>query len=115
MVTREDVQLKDAELTQEEIDNFPIIPYPDKLVVKEHKAEKIGSIYIPDTAQEGEAATFEGYVIAVGTQIDFCKVGEHVYYARYSGAYIPRLGDKEQKVYRVMLEEDLLGRIKEDR
>ena len=112
---RTEVRLKDAELTQEEIDNFPIIPYGEKLVVKEHKAEKIGHIYVPDTAQEGDASTFEGHVIAVGHQVGFVQVGDHVYYARYSGAYIPRLGDNEQKVYRMMNEEDLLGRVKEDR
>ncbi len=110
---REDVVLKNAKLTDQEIKEFPIIPYGDKLVVKEHKAEKIGSIYVPDTAQEGEAATFEGHVIAVGEHVTFCVVGEHVYYARYSGAYIPRLGDKEQKVYRLMPEDDLLGKVKE--
>ena len=114
MSTKSNLVLKNAGVTQEEIDKFPIIPLYTNLVVKEHKAEMVGLIHVPESSQESEAATFEGHVIAVGAEVRACKVGDHVYFARYSGAYIPRLGDLEQKKFRLMPEEDLLGLVKED-
>ena len=108
-----DIVLENAEVTQEEIDNFPVVPYGVKLCVKEHKVKQIGSIIVPDTAQNSDMKTNEGTVIAVGEHVDFCKVGDHVYYSIYSGSWMPRVGDTDQKVYRIMNEEDLLGKVKE--
>ncbi len=97
------------ELTAEEIAEFDLIPYNDRIVVKELKVDKVGLLYMPGTAEE-EMRTNEGFVIATGSGATFVAIGDRVYYGRYSGVWIPRMGT--QKVYRLMNEEDLLGRVK---
>ena len=96
-------------LTAEEIAEFDLVPYDDRIVVKELKVEQVGLIHMPDSADK-EMRTNEGFVIAVGTNVSFVAVGDRVYYGMYSGTWIPRMGTKE--VYRLMNETDLLGRVK---
>ena len=86
---------------------FTLEPYPSRIFILEMKMpEKVGSIYIPKVEKNvQEFYVTEGIVVGTGKDIDFCKVGDHVFYAKYSGA-ICRWNDFE---YRVMNEEDLLG------
>lgn len=67
-----------------------IQPLEDRVLVKqlENEEEKIGNIYIPDTAKEKPQI---GVVIAVGTDeglIKILKKDDKVYYAKYSGTEI---------------------------
>lgn len=81
--------------------------------VKKEEVEKIGSIYVPEVIQdrrrrelEGELAT-EGEVVAVGNEVDIVKVGDKVYWGKYSGSRFTRNG----KEYIIMTQEDLLALI----
>lgn len=89
------------------IEKFNLVPFFGRIYVVEKKmAEKIGSLYIPENQKE--IVVTEGYVIAIGEDVNFCSVGDLVFYARYSGAKC----EWEGQEYRVMNEEDLLGRRK---
>lgn len=90
-------------------------PLGDRVVVKPSKEElKVGSIIIPETAQE---KPLEGEVIAVGpgrslengkvVSLDI-KVGEKVLYAKYSGSEV-KIGDEEY----LLLKEDEILAVKE--
>ena len=81
--------------------------------VKKEEVEKIGSIYVPEVIQdrrrrelEGELAT-EGEVIAIGNEVDIVKVGDKVYWGKYSGSRFIRNGEE----YVIMTQEDLLALI----
>jgi co-chaperonin GroES (HSP10) len=90
-----------------EIAEFPLTPYPGRLYVKEDEVLKFGRIHIPETSRkEGEMQTNMGFVVAVAADVTFVKTGDRILYARFSGAWV--LGQK----YRVMNEEDILGRFK---
>ena len=91
----------------QEISNFPLVPYPERVYVIEEEAVKVGSLYVPKSARkDGEMQTNTGYVVAIGEGVDFCSPGDRVFYGRYSGAYVMDMK------YRVMNEKDLLGRYK---
>jgi len=73
-----------------------IQPLGDRVVLKELEAteEKIGSIYVPDTAKEKPQ---QGEVVAVGDDEDLLKklkVGDKVIYAKYSGTEVKFGADK---------------------
>ena len=89
-----------------------IRPLGDKVLVKpsEEAAEKIGSIYVPDSAKEKPQ---EAEVIAVGTgkwendkkvPLDV-KVGDKILYGKYSGTEI-KIDNEE---YLILKESDILG------
>lgn len=89
-----------------------IKPLGDRVLVKplEQEEEKIGSIYIPDSAKEKPQ---EGTVEAVGTgrregdktiPLDV-KVGDRVLYGKYSGTEIKRGGQD----YLIVRESDILA------
>jgi len=96
-----------------------IIPYGDRVVVKQIKQEEVraSGIVIPDTAKERPQL---GEVLAVGPgRLDEngkrvpieVKVGERVLFAKYSGQEVPRgilPGDEE---YLVLKESDILARL----
>jgi co-chaperonin GroES (HSP10) len=90
------------------IKTFDLIPYTGRVfIIEDVLPEKVGSIYIPrDVVKEVVVTT--GTVIAVGDDVSFCEKGDKVFYARYSGAKCT-WKDRE---YRVMNEEDLLGKEK---
>jgi chaperonin GroES len=89
-----------------------IKPLADRVVVepKVEAEEKIGSIYVPDTAKEKPQ---EGKVVAVGSgryedgkQIPLeVKVGDVVLYGKYSGTEVKQGG----KDYLIIRESDILG------
>ena len=88
------------------IESFPIIPYGQRLYAVEKEVEQSGLIIVPDTAKDKEMQTNEGWVVAVGPEVEFCQPGDEIVYARYSGAWIVVGGQK----FRVMNEEDILGK-----
>lgn len=89
-----------------------IKPLADRVVVepKQEAEEKIGSLYVPDTAKEKPQ---EGTVVAVGSgkyedgkQVPLeVKVGDKVLYGKYSGTEIKQGG----KEYLIIRESDILG------
>lgn len=90
-----------------EIADFPLVPYGEKVYVKEDEILKYGSLFVPESSRkEGEMQTNMGTVLAIGDGVTFVKPGDRVFYGRYSGAWV-----LDQK-YRVMNEEDILGRFK---
>lgn len=88
--------------------NFTLTPYPSRVFVYEMEMpEKVGSIYLPSVDQNmKEFIVTEGIVVGIGEDITFCSVGDHIYYAKYSGTKCIWNGHE----YRVMNEADLLGK-----
>jgi chaperonin GroES len=96
-----------------------IVPYGDRVVVKQVKQEEVraSGIVIPDTAKERPQL---GEVVAVGPgRLDDAgkripievKAGDRVLFAKYSGQEVPRgilPGDEE---YLVLKESDILARV----
>jgi chaperonin GroES len=88
-------------------------PLHDRVVIRriEEQEQKVGSLYIPDTAkekpQEGEViAVGDGRVLEDGTRqpLDL-KVGDRVLFGKYSGTEV-KLEDEELLIMR---ESDVLG------
>lgn len=92
------------------IEEFPVKPYGSRLYAVEKEVEQVGLIIVAPTTRDKEMQTNEGWVIAIGDDVTFCHPGDDIYYARYSGAWCV-VG--EQK-FRVMNEEDILGKKKEE-
>ena len=90
-----------------------IRPLYDRIVVKriETQEQKIGGLYIPDSAKEKPQ---EGEVVAVGKgkrledgkviPLDV-QVGDRILFGKYSGSEV-KIDDEE---YLIMKEEDVLG------
>lgn len=89
------------------------IPCYDRLLVRQVLAEEItaGGIYVPISVQD---PPLEGYIVAKGkgrmlpdgniVPIDL-KVGERVYFGKYSGAEI----QIDAEVFKLLKEDDVLG------
>ena len=88
-------------------------PLGDRVLAKplEAKAEKIGSIYVPDTAKEKPQ---EAEVVAVGSgkwegdkkvPLDV-KAGDKILYGKYSGTEITIEGEE----YLIIRESDILAK-----
>ncbi len=90
-----------------------IKPLADRVLIEaaDEKEEKVGSIYIPDTAKEKPN---EGVVVEVGSgkitddgkliELQVCK-GQKVLYGKYSGTEIKSDG----KEYLIVRESDILA------
>lgn len=83
-----------------------IQPLFSRIIAMRKEVEKVGSIFVPETATSMKAT--EGEVMAIGNEVDSVKVGDKIYWGKYSGAEIERGGVK----YIVMNEEDVLGIIR---
>jgi len=84
-------------------------PLGDRILVEALPAEdKVGGIYIPDTAQEKPQ---KGKVVAVGPGNKenpvTLKVGEQILYGKYSGTEIKYEGSE----YLIMRESDVLAKM----
>ena len=84
-------------------------PLGDRILVKSLPAEeKVGGIYIPDTAQEKPQ---KGKVVAIGPGNKenpiTLKVGEEILYGKYSGTEIKYEGNE----YLIMRESDVLAKM----
>ena len=89
-------------------------PLGDRVVIKmlEQEAEKVGSMYVPDTAKEKPVV---GEVVAVGpgkrddgkiTPTEL-KVGDKVLYGKYSGTEVTLDGQE----YLIMRESDIFAKV----
>lgn len=83
-----------------------IEPLFSRIIAMRKEVEKVGSIFVPETATSMKAT--EGIVMAIGNEVDSVKVGDKIFWGRYSGAEIERNGIK----YIIMNNEDVLGIIK---
>ncbi len=88
-----------------------IQPIDDRVLVKqvEEEEEKVGSIYIPDTAKERPQM---GEIIAIGTDEDIkelFKIGDKVVYAKYGGTEIKYKGEE----YIILQRSDILAKVTE--
>lgn len=86
-----------------------IAPLEDRVLVQqlETEEEKIGNIYIPDTAKERPQI---GTVLAVGTDEKLQKIlkkGDKIFYAKYGGTEIKYDG----KDYIILKKDDILAKI----
>jgi len=89
-----------------------IKPLADRVVISplDNAEEKVGSIYIPDTAKEKPQ---EGEIVAVGPGrtedgkliAPSVKVGDKVLYGKYAGTEIK----KDGKEYLIVRESDILA------
>jgi chaperonin GroES len=94
-------------------ESMNIKPLADRVVVKplENQQEKVGSIYIPDTAkekpQQGEVvAVGPGKISENGQKVAMeVKVGQKVLYGKYSGTEVTVDGDD----YLIMRESDIFA------
>lgn len=89
--------------------DIKITPLDDRVIVKqiEKEDEKIGSIYIPDSAKERPQI---GTVLAVGTNEDLKKIvkkNDKVVYAKYSGTEIKLSGEE----YIILQRSDILAKM----
>ncbi len=77
-----------------------IRPLKNKVLLKpeEVKEQKIGKLFIPDSAQEKKTI---GDIIAVGPEVEGIKVNDQVLYSKYSGTEVELDGEKL-----IILEED---------
>ena len=81
-----------------------IKPLKNKVLLKpeEVKEQKIGNLYIPDTAQEKKTI---GKVIAVGPEVEDIKKDDEVLYSKYAGTEIELDGEK----YIILEQEDIIA------
>ncbi len=89
--------------------DIKVTPLDDRILVKqlEDEDEKVGSIYIPDSAKEKPQI---GTVLAVGTDEELKKLlkkGDKVIYAKFGGTEIKLKGDE----YIILKREDVLAKI----
>jgi chaperonin GroES len=88
-------------------------PLHDRVVIRriEEQEQKVGNLYIPDTAkekpQEGEViAVGDGRILEDGKRVPLdLQVGDRVLFGKYSGTEV-KLGDEE---FLIMRESDVLG------
>lgn len=87
-------------------------PLGYRVMIRPKDLEQVteGGIVIPDSAHKrGKAATQEGVVVALGSQAysevkePWCKVGDHVLYAKYGGT---RIKDPATEAEYVMINDD---------
>ena len=89
--------------------DIKVTPLDDRVLVKqsEEEEEKVGSIYIPDSAKEKPQI---GTVLAVGTDEELKKLlkkGDKVVYAKFSGTEIKLKGEE----YIILERKDVLAKI----
>jgi chaperonin GroES len=79
-------------------------PLKDRVFVSySDEVEKTaGGIYVPDTAKEKPQ---KGKVEAVGSEVKDVKVGDTIFFDRYSGSKV----NMDNKEYLIIKEEDILG------
>ena len=106
MDMRDDLIIKPINI-EVEIKSFDMQALFSRVVVVEKQAIKFGRLIVPDGSKEMQ--TNEGIVISVGGEVTDIKVGDTIYYGRYSGVLFERKG----RSYRVMNEEDILMKAKE--
>lgn len=91
----------------EEIKSLGFIPAAGRILVKQKKIKKLGSIIIPHHLRKNSTIElFQGFIVATHKNNELgYKVGDEVHYGQYAGATIPFNG----KDYQLMNEGDVLG------
>lgn len=79
-------------------------PMGDRLIAKQFEDDKVGSIYIPDSAKQ---TSLRATVVAAGPQCDFVKVGDTILFGRFAKFDIPLRGE-EWRSHFIMNEADVL-------
>ncbi len=79
-------------------------PLKDRVFVSysEETEKTSGGIYVPDTAKEKPQ---KGKMEAVGSEVKEVKVGDEVFFDRYSGSKV----NMDNVEYLIIKEEDILG------
>lgn len=86
--------------------------FQDRVVVKV-EGIKTTLIIIPVNSREGREGLV-GEVIEIGPDCTKVKLGDKVFYARYSGFFMPFPRDEKYKECKLMSEEDILAIITEE-
>jgi co-chaperonin GroES (HSP10) len=100
-----------------------IVPCGHKVLVKADKVdEKIGGLYLPEqTKEKRQNEQILGTVVSIGVNcwkafddgIPWCKVGDHVYYARNGGW---KITDPETKESFILLnDEDIAATLEKEK
>lgn len=84
-------------------------PMGSRLIAKQFDDDKVGSIYVPETAQK---ASLRATVVATGPDCEFVTNGDIIIFGRYAKFDIPLRGE-EWRDHFVMNEDDILCKIKE--
>nr|ASN63770.1 co-chaperonin GroES [uncultured virus] len=86
---------------------FTLVPLNKRVAVEPFAPETVsaGGVIIPDKAQE--KVGMDGQVAAVAADCETVKVGDHVLHNKYDGVEVVVDGVR----YRMISEEDLLGKI----
>ena len=84
-------------------------PYGRRLIAKQFEDDKIGSIYIPETAKK---ASLRATVVWIGEDCTWVNPGDTILFGRYAKFDIPLKGD-EWRDYFIMNEDDILARTTE--
>lgn len=92
-------------------------PFEDRVLIDPDQVEKIGNIYVPSTSKEANLRS--GSVVAVGPGIwqngvfidMFIKVGDRIHFGHFSGIEIELEQDGQKKKFRVMKQNEVLGKI----
>jgi len=85
-------------------------PLGERIIVRQIKTEKIGSIIVPDSSQK---KSLEGIVLAVGPDADWVKAGDVVLFGRHAGFDLPSELDGYENC-KLMNNEDILARIQRE-
>ena len=84
-------------------------PLRSRLVAKQFDDDRVGSIYIPESAKR---VSLRATVIAIGPECVNVSVGDTILFGRYAKFDVPLRGE-EWKDHFIMNEDDILCKIKE--
>lgn len=85
----------------------------ERRVVVKVEGIKVSAIIIPDSCRDKEGGLV-GEIIEVGPDCVLVKIGDKIFYATYSGFFLPFKRDKRYKDCKLMNEEDILAIITEE-
>ena len=88
-------------------------PHGQRILVKRKSDEKLGEIYVPETAK---MVSLRGEVIAVGEDCDWIKVGDDIFFGRYAPFELPTNYYSDLKnigEVLIMNEEDVLCKLRD--
>lgn len=98
-----------------------IIPYDNQIVIKIElpvTKTKSGLVITTNAGQARELASrIIGRVLKIGPNVEFCKVGDDVIFAKYAGTVVSKKSDSKQDAgdgfeIRIIEEKNLISRLK---
>ena len=87
-------------------------PHGQRILVKRKSDEKLGEIYVPETAK---MVSLRGEVIAVGSECGWISVGDDIFFGRYAPFELPTNYYSDLKdigELLIMNEEDVLCKLR---